>query len=182
MNLSRHLLLATLLLPLLAAADSPFDAGQSRIEATFTQIGVPVTGRFTRFAGSLAFDPAQPAAAHAKVEVETASFDLGDEDYNAEVRKPEWFDSARHPKAVFETTAIKPAGGSAYEATGTLSLKGRRVELRIPVTLVRSGDMNRFDGTVPISRAAFGIGDAQWKDTVEDIVNVRFHVVVPAKR
>lgn len=169
------------LIPALAAADTAFEAGRSGVEAVFTQIGVPVTGTFTRFRGSLAYDPAKPAEAHAKVEIDTASFDLGDEAYNAEVRKPEWFDSARFPKATFETTAIRPTA-SGFEASGRLALKGRTVELKLPVRITTTGGSTRFEGRVPISRSAFDIGDAGWKDSVEDRVDVRFHIVVPATR
>jgi polyisoprenoid-binding protein YceI len=82
-----------------ATASAPVDVGQSRITATFTQMNVPVDGRFTRFSGGVNYDAANVAGSSAELSIETASFDIGDEEYNAEVRKKEWFDSTAHPTA-----------------------------------------------------------------------------------
>lgn len=176
----RLALLTPLLLALSAAADVPLNAAKSSITAGFAQMSVPVEAPFKRFSGSVAFDPANPAQAKAHLEIETASFDLGDEDYNSEVRKPDWFDSAKYPKASFDASGLKSLGGNKYEASGTLTLKGKTQTLTVPVTLASAGGANAFDGTVTISRSYFNIGDAQWKDTVADPVSIKFHIVVPA--
>jgi hypothetical protein len=34
-----------------------------------------------------------------------------------------------------------------------------------------------FEGTLEISRAYFGIGDAEWNDVVDDKVRIKFHLV-----
>ena len=164
-----------------AAADTPINAARSSVTATFTQEGVAVEDPFKSFRGSVDFDPAQPAQAKAHIEIDTASFDLGDEDYNAEVRKPAWFDSARFPKATFDASGLKALGGDQYQASGTLNLKGKSQALTIPVSLKSGPDGTSFDGKVSFSRAAFNIGDAQWKDAVADTVTVKFHIVVVAK-
>src|SRR5688572_25807912 len=105
-------LLATLLLAAatatLAAGGSAVNTGKSRITATFTQMNVPVDGNFKTFSGEIVYDPANVAASSAQLTVDTASFDLGDEEYNAEVRKKEWFDAAKHKSATFKSTSIKP--------------------------------------------------------------------------
>lgn len=184
MNLARRLLPLPLLLLTLgaAAADTPLNAAKSTVSASFTQMKVTVEAPFKRFSGSIDFDPAKPAQAKAHIEIDTASFDLGDEDYNSEVRKPAWFDSAHYPKATFDASGIKPLGGSRYEASGTLSLKGKTQALTVPVTFKSEGEATVFDGAVTISRASFNIGDEEWKDTVADPVTVKFHIVVPPRK
>lgn len=177
----RLLLLAPLLLALdAAAADTPLNAAKSSITAGFAQMNVPVEAPFKRFSGSVSFDPANPAQAKAHLEIDTASFDLGDEDYNSEVRKPDWFDCAKYPKASFDASGLKALGGNKYQASGTLSLKGKTQTLTVPVTLSSAGGANAFDGSLTISRSNFNIGDPQWKDTVADPVSIKFHIVVPA--
>lgn len=163
-----------------AAASAPVDAGKSRITATFTQMNVPVEGRFERFTGTVDYDAADVAASSAHLAIDTASFDIGDDDYNAEVRKPEWFDSKAHPTATFKSSAIRPLGADRFEASGTLSLKGRTQSVKAPVTVKTEGGTRRFEGELPVSRAAFGLGDAEWNEVLEDKVLVRFVVVVPA--
>jgi polyisoprenoid-binding protein YceI len=173
-------LLALATLMFATAADSGVDPVKSTLKAQFSQEKVPVEANFTRFTGSISFDPAKPAQAHAHLDIDTASFDLGDDDYNAEVRKPAWFDCAHFPKASFDASGLKPLGGGKFQADGTLTLKGKSQTVSVPVTVATQGGTNVFDGSVPISRGAFGIGDAQWQDTVADQVLIKFHIVVPA--
>jgi polyisoprenoid-binding protein YceI len=171
--------LALLAVAFAALADPAVDAVKSNIKAQFTQEKVPVEANFTRFSGSIAFDPAKPDQAHARLDIDTASFDIGDDDYNAEVRKPAWFDTAHFPKASFEATGLKPLGGGKFQAEGTLNLKGKTQALTVPVTVSSAGGASVFDGSVPVSRGYFAIGDAEWKDTVADQVLIKFHIVVP---
>jgi polyisoprenoid-binding protein YceI len=182
-TLARRLLPLPLLLLALdaAAADTPLNTVRSTVSASFTQMKVTVDAPFKRFGGSIDFDPARPAAARAHLEIETASFDLGDEDYNSEVRKPAWFDSAKFPKATFDAAGLKPLGPGRFEASGTLTLKGKTQALTVPVAFKAENGADVFDGTVTISRATFNIGDDEWKDTVADPVSVKFHIVVPSK-
>ncbi len=149
----------------------------SSIIATFRQENVPVDAPFKRFSGHIDFDPAHPTAAHATLQVVTASLDLGSPDYDAEVQKAEWLNSAAYPNAIFASTAIAPGAAGHFTATGTFTLKGRAQTLTVPVTVTHNGAATVFDGTLQISRKYFSIGSAEWNDVVDDTVNVRFHLV-----
>lgn len=165
---------------LLAAASAPVDAGKSTLTATFTQMNVAVDGSFRKFSGDVLYDPANPAASSARLRVDTASFDIGDEDYNAEVRKPEWFDAKAHPAATFTSSVIKPLGADRFEATGTLSLKGRTQTVKAQVSVDMHNGQRRFRGELPLSRKAFALGDPGWDEVLEDTVRVKFVIVTPA--
>jgi polyisoprenoid-binding protein YceI len=160
-----------------AAGDASIDGTKSTIVATFRQENVPVDAPFRKFSGHILYDPAAPAAAKALLDVDTGSFDLGSEDYNTEVRKKGWFDSATYPKASFVSSAIKPGGVGHFEATGTLTLKGKTLSISVPVTVGRVGSAQSFDGSLVISRKYFAIGEPDWSDVVDDKVNVKFHLV-----
>lgn len=162
------------------AAERALDLAKSSLTAEFTQIGVPVTAPFRKFSGGVDHDATKPAEAQAHIEIDTASFDIGDDDYNAEVRKPEWFDSSKYPKASFVASGLKPAGSGSFEASGKLSLKGKTVDLKLPVTVRTEAGFSVYSGNVAISRKAFGIGGAGWDDTVEDTVKIRFRIAVPS--
>lgn len=155
------------------------DPAKSTVTATFRQMNVPVDGEFTKLAGSVSFDPAHPEAASARIEIETAGFDLGMDEYNAEVRKKEWFDSASHPRASFVSSGFKPLGADRYLASGKLSIKGKTIAISLPVRVRREAAATVFEGSLPVSRAAFGIGDPGWSEVVEDSVSLRFHIVQP---
>ena len=151
--------------------------GGGSLTATFKQAGVAVESPFTRFSGSIDYDPGKVAAAVALIEVETASLDIGDPAFNAELAKKSWFDSAAHPIAVFRSTAIKPLAANRFEAVGTLAIKGRTQTIVVPVIVSQKPAGTVFDGTFSISRKAFGIGDPLWDEVLEDQVIVKFHLV-----
>lgn len=161
----------------LAATRADVDAVRSSIVATFTQSGVPVESPFKRFAGRIVYDPSNVANASAVLEVETGSLDIGDEEYNAEVRKPQWFDVAKHPKATFRSTAIKTTGPDSFVATGLLTLKGKAQRISVPVTAKTTNSGRVFEGVLVISRKAFNLGDPLWESVLEDKVRVKFSLV-----
>jgi polyisoprenoid-binding protein YceI len=160
-----------------AAGDASVDTAKSSIVATFRQENVPVDAPFRKFSGQILYDPAHPAAAKAALDVDTASFELGSEEYNSEVRKKEWFDSATYPKASFVSSRITPGAAGHFDATGTLTLKGRTAMITVPVSVARVGSAQSFDGSFVISRKAFAIGGPDWNDVVDDKVSVKFHLV-----
>jgi polyisoprenoid-binding protein YceI len=162
---------------LMAADLNVGPATKSTVVATFKQEGVAVDSPFTRFSGKISYDPQKAAAATASIDVETASLDIGDPAYNAEVAKKSWFDSATYPKATFHSTAIKPLAANKFEATGTLTVKGKVQTIVVPVTVTAAANGSVFDGSLVISRKAFGIGDKQWDDVLDDKVTVKFHLV-----
>ena len=170
---------ATLLVPALAQVD----AAKSSVVAISKQMGVPLEGTFRRFSAQVSFDPAKPAQGKASVEIDIASFDLGNEDFNHETVKPEWFNAAKFPKATFVTTAIKPAGAGKFEAAGKLTIKGITHEVVAPISFRAEGGQQVFEGTLPIRRLAFNIGEGEWKDTatVADDVQIRFRIITAKK-
>ncbi|MGA2563985.1 MAG: YceI family protein [Steroidobacteraceae bacterium] len=160
-----------------AAAVPAVDPAKSSIIVTFRQENVPVDAPFKRFNGRIDYDPAHPGAAKAGLEVTTGSLDLGSEEYSAEVRKKNWFDSATYRTATFISTAIKPGPIGHFDATGILTLKGKTQTVTVPVSVSRAVTTTSFDGELQISRSYFGIGDPEWNDVVDDKVRVKFHIV-----
>jgi polyisoprenoid-binding protein YceI len=182
--LLRWILAATTVASLfLGAAHAQVDTSKSTVTATSKQMNVPVDGTFKKFAAQLSFDPAKPAAGSAKLSIDTASYDLGDESYNAQVRGKEWFDAAQYPNATFVSSAIAPAGGNQFKVSGTLTIKGKSENVTVPVTVAQQGSTQSFDGALPIKRSQFDIGTGEWKDTsvVADEVLIKFHIVAAKK-
>ena len=163
----------------LAFATLKIDAKASNVAITFKQMNVPVNAKFTKFNAVIDYNSTTPETAKASVEIEIASFDLGDPEYNKEVTKKEWFNAAQFPKASFVSSSIKPAGNGNLTATGKLTIKGKTLDVSFPVSIKKEGNNQVFDGVLPIKRLAFNIGDGDWKDTsmVADDVMIKFHVV-----
>ncbi len=151
----------------------------SSITAVFKQLGVPVEAKFTGFTAQIDYDPANVAQAKAQLQVDVASFDLGDPEYNKEVLKKEWFNAAQFPKATFTTSAIKTLAPGKLLATGKLSVKGRVLDVDVPIAVREEGGAQIFEGALPIKRLYFNIGEGDWKDTdtVADEVIIKFKLV-----
>lgn len=162
----------------LQAAPLKTDAAKSTVSAVFKQMGVPVEGKFKKFTANIDFDAAKPDSAKAQVEIDMSGFDLGAADFNAEVKKPEWFSSAKFPKASFVSSNIKAVNANQLTVSGKLTIKGKAVDVSFPLNLKKEGANQVFDGSLPIKRLAFNIGEGEWKDTgmVADEVIIKFHV------
>uniref|UniRef100_UPI001BD4C970 YceI family protein n=1 Tax=Caballeronia sp. dw_276 TaxID=2719795 RepID=UPI001BD4C970 len=91
------------------AAQAQVDTAKSTVTATSKQMNVPVDGKFKKFTAALDFDPAKPTAGNASINIDTASYDLGDDSYNKQAQDKDWFDVAHFPNATFASTSIAPA-------------------------------------------------------------------------
>ena len=145
-------------------------------------MGVPLDGKFNKFAAQLSFDPSKLNKAQAKIDIDLASIDTGSAEANDEVAGKLWFDTKNHPAASFVSTGIKSLGGNRYEASGKLSIKGRTLDVKAPVNFQSIGNIGLFDGAFTIKRLDYAIGEGEWTDisTVANDIQIKFHLVVNA--
>ena len=162
-----------------STAYAQIDESKSTVVATSKQMNVPVDGKFKKFTAQLDFDPAKPTAGSANITIDTSSYDLGDESYNKQARDKDWFDTAHFPTATFVSSTIAPAGGTKFNVSGKLTIKGKSQNVTVPVTVTQAGAVQTFDGALPIKRTQYDIGAGEWKDTsvVADEVTIKFHIV-----
>ncbi|NTX51220.1 YceI family protein [Myxococcus sp. CA051A] len=156
------------------------DRAKSAISATAKQMGVPLNGKFKKFDVSIEFDPAHLEQARVQVTIDTASFDLGEGEYNKRLHGKDWFDVATYPRATFQASSVKAGGAGKYDVAGKLTIKGHSKSVVIAVALKETGSTRIFDGELPIKRTEFNVGAGEWKDTsvVADEVVINFHLVV----
>jgi polyisoprenoid-binding protein YceI len=184
--LSSALALATLSLSTLAqAADQTLVAAQSEITFVAKQLGVPLNGRFKAFTAQTAFDPKAPQTSKLAFQIDLGSVTINP-DSDTELAKPEWFNTAKFPKASFQSGAIKALGGGKFEVAGKLTIKGTARDLVVPVQLAQAGGLSTASGSFALKRLDFKVGDGDWSDTsiVANDVQVKFKIVlqgVPAQ-
>ena len=181
MKTTQRIVLASLLGLSVAATAATLlktDPAKSSVSAVFKQMNVPVEAKFKKFNIAIDYNPAAPDASKATVDIETASIDIGDPEYNKEVAKKEWFNAAQFPKATFVSSTIKAAGAGKLTVTGKLNIKGKATDVTFPLTVKSEGGKYTFDGALPIKRLTYNIGEGEWKDTsmVADEVTIKFHV------
>jgi polyisoprenoid-binding protein YceI len=177
-----------------AAAEAPawtVDQTKSRIIFTGRQMGAPSKGEFKRFSADVHFEVSNLAASAVEVIIELASMDTGNRDIDEELKRPKWFDVQRFPNGRFVTTSFRAKGGNAYEAVARLTIRDVTREIVLPFVLdIRQDgadpgqEVARASGETTISRAHFGIGQAEWSDTaiVADEVRVRIEIVAQRKK
>ncbi len=167
------------------AAEQAMVPAQSEITFVARQLGVPLDGRFKRFAAQTAFDPKSPQTSKIAFTVDLGSVAIN-ADADAELVKPEWFNVVKFPKASFQSTAIKALGGGRFEVAGKLAIKGNARDLVVPVQLAQAGGLSTATGAFALKRLDFKVGDGDWADTsiVANDVQVKFKIVlqgVPAQ-
>ena len=162
-----------------ACAQQLVPAG-SEIAFTSKQMGVPVDGKFRKFEAQVAFDPKKPEAAKIGFTIDLASVSLGAAETEAEVIKPDWFDTRKFPQASFQSASVKAAGPGRYEVAGKLTIKGASQNVVVPVALAQAGGTTTASGAFVIKRLDFRIGDGDWKDTsmVANDVQVKFKLAL----
>lgn len=145
--------------------------------------GEGFAGRFQRFDAVIHFDGNDLASASFTVEVDLASANTGNEDYDSTVVGPEFFDVERFPKARFVTTAFRKTGNRSYEADATLTLRDRTVALVFPFNFVRDGASARLTATVVLKRLDYQVGTGDWTDTdlIANEVEVRVDLPLTLK-
>jgi polyisoprenoid-binding protein YceI len=175
--------------PAVRAADAPawtIDPAKSSITFTGRQMGAPSKGRFKTFSAKINFDPAALAASTVEVTIDVASAETGNPDLDAELKKPKWFDAGRFPTARFVTTALRAKGAKSYEAAARLTLRDVTQDVVLPFTVETSRDGDRLVaravGDLVVSRAKFGIGQDEWRDTAIVADAVAIHIDIVARQ
>ena len=153
---------------------------QSEITFQVKQSGVPIDGRFRKFDAQLALDPKAPQSGTVTITVDTGSATVGFAESDAELPRAPWFNSAKFPRAVFQSSAIKALGGGRFQADGQARPQGQRAhDLVVPVTIVQSGAQSTATGEFVVKRLEYKIGENEWTDLslVANDVRVRFKLV-----
>ncbi len=174
------ILTVILLVPLGAPAQQKLQPARSDIAFTSRQMNVPVEGRFARFDAQVNFDPRQPQAARIAFDVDLNSVAIGDAETARELKQGSWFDTAKFPKAQFQSTSVKALGAGRFEVLGNLSIKGVSRPVVVPVTLTQQAGETVAVGSFVIKRLDFRIGEGDWSDVsvVANDVQVRLRLVL----
>jgi cytochrome b561/polyisoprenoid-binding protein YceI len=153
------------------------DQSKSSIRFSGTHAGVAFNGRFSDWRADIRFDPNNLDASTATVTIQTGSASDGVTLHDQSLPGAEWFDVANHPTATFRTERIE-RHGDGYRARGTLTIKGRPVDVRLPFTLTINGDSAVMDGEMSLRRRDADLGmesdpDAEW---VSEDIDIAVHV------
>ena len=164
----------------LAFAQAKLLPAQSELDFTSKQMGVPVDGKFKKFDAQVAFDPKKPDTAKIAFNIDLGSAALGSPETEAELVKPDWFNTKQFPQATFQSSSVKATGPGKFDVAGQLVIKGASQPVVVPVVLAQAGANTTASGVFVIKRLDFKIGDGDWKDTsmVANDVQVKFKLTL----
>jgi polyisoprenoid-binding protein YceI len=114
-------------------------AGTWKVDPVHSSVGfevkhmmiATVRGQFREFDGTLEAAEDDPANSHAEGWVNAASIDTGNEDRDAHLRSPDFFDVERYPRATFASTRIEHVEGGNYRVWGDLTIKDVTREIEV---------------------------------------------------
>lgn len=130
------------------------------LSITIVQLGSEVTGAFTDWTASIAFDETVPnetegrVAGNVDVTVAIGSLTLGS--VTDQAMGPDYFHVTDFPTARFLADIVPVVDG--YEAQGTLTIRGQSVPTDLPFSLALDGDTASMAGRLTLNRIDFGIG------------------------
>ena len=120
-------------------------------------------GRFNKASGTIVLDTAERQGS-VEVTVETASIDMGLDEWDKHMRSDEWFDVEKFPTMSFKSRKLIFEGGRPVAAEGDFTLLGVTKPLRLTIAGFRCGPhpLNKkevcgADVSTTIKRSEFGM-------------------------
>lgn len=154
---------------------------KSHVEFTASLQGKEFTGGFERFDAVINFKEDAIEKASVTATIDLASVSAGDKERDAALPGKEWFYIKDYPKAVFQSGDFVKTGDGAYEARGSLTMKGKSHPLTLPFTLDINGARAEMDGKVTLDRTLWEVGTGNWSTDEWASTNVVVDVKIVAE-
>jgi polyisoprenoid-binding protein YceI len=142
------------------------------------------TAQFSRVEGTVDFDAADPTRSSVTATIALANMTSGVPDLDDNFHSVDFFDTARFPRATFQSTKVEKGGApNKLLVTGNLTVHGVTRPVMLDVTINKIGlDIRNnlqaigFDATATLKRSDFGLG--QYVPQVSDDVSI--HITAQA--
>ncbi len=148
--------------------------------------------------GTVAFDPANPAAAKGKIVVASASLTLPNSMQQGHMRGAQWLDVAKFPEISFEAKELKnvktEGDVTTADAVGTFTLKGVSKDLTVPIKLTylkdklgqrvpnMKGDLLVIRASFTIKRSEFNLMPGQLEEKVSNTIDLTLSIAGASPR
>ena len=146
-------------------------SGDYSLDVAHTRIGfsarhamvTSVRGSFQDFEGTAHLDAADPTKSSAKLTIRVASLTTGQEQRDAHLRSPDFFDVETYPEITFESTDVEQLDGDTYRLVGDLTIKDQTQPVSVDFTFNGSakdpfGNLRAgFEGRTTVNRKDWGL-------------------------
>ncbi len=164
------------------------DPSHSSVEFIVRHLVVSkVKGHFEAFDGTITVDPDNLLVSTVATTIQASSIDTRDEQRDAHLRSPDFFDAERFPNITFRSTGLREHGGD-YRVDGDLTIRG----VTKPVTMTLEyngtsadpwgGTRAGFSATTELNRRDYGLDFDVKLDTGNALVGekIKIHLEVEA--
>lgn len=189
------LLLTLALAPAMLAAGLLGNAEMYTIDTTHSYVGftarflgmTDVRGNFRDYGATIIYDDDRPERTSVTAVIDVASLDTSSQFRDRDLKAETFFDVAKYPNIIFQSTRVESLGKERYVVHGNLTIKGVTRAISIPMTrtvkrvkdeawgAIRIGGA----GAITIKRSDFGIlGNEFWgKKVVGDEVTLTLEIL-----
>jgi polyisoprenoid-binding protein YceI len=151
-------------LPLLGVDTYKIDPAHSEMSFKIRHLGLSkVSGRFTKFQGTIQVDEQDLSKSSVEVAIETASVNTDNDGRDKHLRSADFFDVEKIPAITFKSISVKEVSKGKLEVTGDFTMHGVTKRIVLPITSlgtakspfndVRAG----FEGNLTLNRGDYGI-------------------------
>ncbi len=105
-----------------------------------------VTGRFDSISGMIEAGKPDFSDASIRFKADVDSINTNNDQRDAHLKSPDFFDAAAYPTLSFVSTSIRPSGDGKYALTGDMTIRGTKRSITLDVAY--NGTVSGFDGEV----------------------------------
>jgi polyisoprenoid-binding protein YceI len=134
------------------------DPARSVAQFTVTKLGFEdVVGRFEEFYGEVRWSPSEPESGYVRWRVKVASVVTQATNRDRTLQMPDYFDAARHPELIFESTSVRALDAGRLEVRGRLTMRGVTHQQTVIVRHSGTTAAPTFETDFEVDRYDFGI-------------------------
>ncbi len=122
-----------------------------------------IRGQFTKWRGTMEFDPSRPEATKVVLRIDADSIETGDAERDARLRGADFLASALFPHLTFRSSSVVDRGGGQLAIRGMFEVRGVVREVVLDLSYLGSArdawgnDHRKFRATMRIERGLFGL-------------------------
>ncbi len=156
-----------------------FDQSTSKLSFVGSKVTGKHDGGFNTFKGTVDVADGSPEKSKVDVQIDTDSITTDTAQLTGHLKSPDFFDTAKEPKATFVSTEIKKGGekGATNTVTGNLTIKGITKSVTFPATIVVAGDSASLEAEFSINRRDFSLNyPGKPNDLIRDDVVIKLSI------
>lgn len=164
----------------------PIKSAVWTVDNTHARLGFSVThlmvseveGSFKKFDATVTASADDFSDAVVKLTADVNSIDTDNEQRDAHLKNPDFFDTAKYPTITFTSKSFKKVGDKKYLVTGDLTMHGVTKQVQLNATYntavhpMTKATIAGFKVTGTIKRSDFNVGTSFMANAISDEVNI----------